>query len=219
MFGSSLDSSLRSASTSSAQYRKYLLALFGGERPALRNTVAHRVLALRCDAAQAEILQGPDQTLVLARDAFAVDLAFELGTEVQNIAGQRPPERQVTSHLGVRDKTDDQRVSSDVVGRMVGQLIAPQPGVCPVPKSWNTAQTTSGRSPGIATNSKSSRMMRANGRLFPVPITARPFLHEDMIGAIDQPAAVAKRHAEEFRGLDLGQVGSPNRLAGAGKLL
>ena len=36
---------------------EYLLMFLGGERPPFHDAVAHRVLVLRCDAAQPEVLQ------------------------------------------------------------------------------------------------------------------------------------------------------------------
>src|SRR5262249_13634970 len=79
--------------------------------------------------------------------------------------------------------------------------------VCPVSKSWNTPQTASGRSPGTDTNSKSSRMTRAKGRS--AVVTARPLLHQNMVGAVDQPTFVLEREPDDLGGLDL----RPIRLA------
>src|SRR5262245_20912564 len=72
--------------------------------------------------------------------------------------------------------------------------------VCPVSNSWNTPQTTSGRSPGTDINSKSSRMTRAKGRL--TLVTARPLLHQNVVDAVDQPAFVLERHPHDLGGLE-----------------
>jgi len=59
--------------------------LFGGERPTLHDALAHRVLALRRDAAQPEILQSSDQPLILPRNTFAIHLTFKFRAQVQNV--------------------------------------------------------------------------------------------------------------------------------------
>jgi hypothetical protein len=111
--------------------REYLLALLGGKRPATDDAIAHRVLTLGGDAADAEILQRPDQALVLSGNSLAVHVTFEFWTQVENIPRERPAERQVARHFRVRDKADDQRIWSRVVWRPIAELVPPQPSGLP----------------------------------------------------------------------------------------
>ena len=85
MCGSNLRQQLAQGFDVFGAVRKYLFAFFGGERPAFHDAIAHRVLAFRRDAAQAEILQCSDQPLVLAGNAFAVHVALKFGAQVQNV--------------------------------------------------------------------------------------------------------------------------------------
>src|SRR6516165_10076323 len=89
--------------------------------------------------------------------------------------------------------------------------------VCPVSKSWNTPQTTSGRSPGTDTNSKSSRMTRAKGRS--ALVTARPLLHQNMIDAVDQPAFVLERAPDDLGVLDIRPIRVPKSTNGCREVL
>src|SRR5262249_26221769 len=89
--------------------------------------------------------------------------------------------------------------------------------VCPVSKSWNTPQTTSGRSPGTDMNSKSSRMTRAKGRL--LPVTTGPLLHQNMIGAVDQPAFVLEREPDDLGGPDIRPIRVAVSAVGCGEVL
>src|SRR5262245_13460469 len=78
-------------------------------------------------------------------------------------------------------------------------------------------QTTSGRSPGTETNSKSSRITRAKGRSSSV--TARPLLHEHVVAAVDKAAPIAKRQTKDPRRLDFRPIGISKSAGGCRKAL
>src|SRR5262245_7341618 len=85
--------------------------------------------------------------------------------------------------------------------------------VRPVRSSCATRQTTSGRSPGFDTNSKSTAQTSSNlsrpgsSRA----ITGRPLQEQWVLGAVDQPALVAEGKPEDFGRLQF----RPDRLGEA----
>src|SRR6516162_153623 len=80
--------------------------------------------------------------------------------------------------------------------------------VCPERSSRAARQTTSGRSPGCDTNSKSCNQISEKGSSLAVSVTGRPFLEQGMLRAVDEMTFVTERQSEDFGVLQFG----PQRL-------
>ena len=94
--------------------------LFGGERPALEDALAHRVLALGVDGIETEIRQRAEQAFALRRKA-AVHVAAKFRREIENVRRQRPAEREMAGKLRVADEADEQHLLVDAIGRPVAR--------------------------------------------------------------------------------------------------
>src|SRR5262249_26160586 len=80
--------------------------------------------------------------------------------------------------------------------------------------SCQARQTTSGRSPGLATNSKSAKT--TSSKSLSVFVTRGPPLEERVLGGIDEMPPVAERQPEDFRVLECrpDRVSEPPRRRG-----
>ena len=103
--------------------------LFRAERPPLQNPASHGVLAPAAGRAQAEMAQRADQPLAFGGRIAAVEIGAKYRIEVEDVARQRPAERQVAETFGIGDKADEQGFVVEAVGRQfqpAGLAVPPQ---------------------------------------------------------------------------------------------
>ena len=156
MWGSSFGNSRTMASTSDAQYFRMSAISLGGERPALHDALAHRVLALGADGSR-----GRNTPARRADLCPAAPGGRSRGSEIPHRDRERSPAAASRARDGrpaPRCRRSRRTAPSRRCGTAAGRRArrARAVWVCPDGHSCHARQTTSGRSPGLAMNSKSA---------------------------------------------------------------
>src|SRR6266446_6029291 len=129
------------------------------------------------------------------------------GLRSKTLAGTGQPSARWQAHSAFATKLTNSTPPSTRNGGCSPSSSRQRRSVRPERNSCAARQTTSGRSPGCETNSKSCSQISLKGRS--VGVTGCPFLEEGVLSAVDKAALVAERQLEDLRWLEVrpGRVG------------
>src|SRR6266446_6698730 len=126
---------------------------------------------------------------------------LKAGLRSRTLLGWGQPRARWQAHSAFATKLTNSAPSSVRYGGCSPSSSRQRRSVRPERNSCAARQTTSGRSPGCETNSKSCSQISSKGRS--VGVTSRPFLEESMLSAVDKAALVAERQLEDLRWLEV----------------
>src|SRR5712691_6736040 len=139
---------------------------------------------------------------------------LKAGLRSRTLLGWGQPSARWQAHSAFATKLTNSAPSSVRYGGCSPSSSRQRRSVRPERNSCAARQTTSGRSPGCETNSKSCSQISLKGRS--VRVTGCPFLEEGVLSAVDEAALVAERQLEDLRWLEIrpGRIGEASSRRG-----